>query len=90
MLLKLSKLSIESRRVFVILFLNQEVIVGVIYHFEVELRTKVNTRIDSLPRTHMLNSDQVRPNEGYVVQLAERAHNTAAVNARNQNGEKVI
>jgi hypothetical protein len=38
----------------------------------------------------MLNGDKVRSNEGYVVHLAEHAHNTAVVNARNQNGEEVI
>jgi hypothetical protein len=38
----------------------------------------------------MLNGDQVRPNEGYVIQLAKRAHNTAMVDARNQDGEEVI
>ena len=38
----------------------------------------------------MLDSDKVRSDERYVVHLAKHAHNTAVVNARNQNGEEVI
>ena len=38
----------------------------------------------------MLNGDKVRPNKGYVIHFAKHAHNTAVVNARNQNGKEVI
>ncbi len=35
--------------------------------------------------TYMLNSDEVRTNEWYVVNLSENPHDAAMVNARYQN-----
>lgn len=52
-----------------------------------ELNTGEPHRIQS---AYMLNGNEVRPNEWYVVHLAEHTHNSTVVNARNQNGKEIV